>query len=99
EWITLAYFFFFGVLAWTRRMPTRRRWIISMIAIAGTASIIALRSTVLRDWLPLVFIPLAYFQTGQFVLPLHQKFQSMLESVDRKLVFSLPRPLMFVFEL
>jgi membrane-associated phospholipid phosphatase len=99
EWITLAYFLFFGGLAWTRQMPPRRRWIISMIAIAGTASIIALRSTILRDWLPLVFIPLAYFQSGQFVLPLHEKFQSMLESVDRKLVFSLPASLMFVFEL
>jgi membrane-associated phospholipid phosphatase len=99
EWITLAYFLFFGVLAWTRPTPARRRWNISIIAIAGIASIVALRSTALRDWLPLVFIPLAYFQTGQFVLPLNQKFQSVLESIDRKLVFTLPPPIMFVFEL
>jgi hypothetical protein len=98
EWLTVAYLVLFGVLAWMRPLPGRRRAVITAIAIAGTAAIAFLRSTALRDWLPLVFIPLAYFQTGQFVLPIHEKFQSMLESWDRNWVVALPRPLMFVFE-
>jgi CHASE2 domain-containing sensor protein len=64
EWVTLVYFLLFGGLAWMRPRSGRRREIISAIAVAGVSAILTLRSTVFRDWLPLVFIPLAYFQTA-----------------------------------
>jgi membrane-associated phospholipid phosphatase len=99
ERVTLAYLVVFASLAWMRPLAGRRRAFITGIAAAGTLAIFSLRSTVLRDWLPLGFIPLAYFQTGQFVLPLNDKFQAMLERFDRKCVFALPPPVMFVFEL
>jgi membrane-associated phospholipid phosphatase len=99
EWVTLAYFLVFGILAWMRTLSGRRRAIITGVAVFGIGAIIVLRSTLLRDWLPLAFIPLAYFQTGQFVLPLHKEFQSKLESIDRRFAFGLPAPVMFAFEL
>jgi membrane-associated phospholipid phosphatase len=80
-------------------MEQRRRVVITGIALVGVAIIIAFRFSVIRDFLPLTFIPFAYFQTGQFVLPLHNKFQSWLELVDQKFIFRLPRPVMLLFEL
>ncbi len=98
EWLTLFYFLAFACLSLVRRLSLRRRMIIVAVALAGIPSIIGLHSTSFRDWLPLVFIPLAYFQTGQFLLPLNEKFQSSLESFDRRLAFALPPPLMCAFE-
>jgi membrane-associated phospholipid phosphatase len=99
EWLTFAYFLFFAVLACMRPLAARRRAAIIGAGVVGIAAIAGLRSTIVRDWLPLVFIPLAYFQTGQFVLPLHEKFQAWLESIDRRCVFALPPSVMFVVEL
>jgi membrane-associated phospholipid phosphatase len=47
----------------------------------------------------LIFIPFAYFQTGQFVRPLNKNFQSLLERIDQKIAFPLPGPIMLVLEL
>ena len=99
EWLTIVYFLFFMALAWLRALSMRRRLLITAAAAIGVTAIVGLQPTSVRDWLPLVFIPLAYFQTGQFVLPLNRKFQSKLESFDRGLVFGLPPRLMFLFEL
>ena len=84
EWISLVFYAAFAALAWRRPLPLRRRSLVTAIAFVGIAGILRLRSTAVRDWLPLAFIPLAYWQTGQFLLPLNNWFQSKLESFDRK---------------
>ena len=99
EWISLAFFAAFGALAWVRWLPIRRRAVITGIAVAGIGGILGVRFTAIRDWLPLGFIPLAYWQTGQFVLPIHQSFQSRLEAFDRKYLRTGVPPLMWMFEL
>jgi membrane-associated phospholipid phosphatase len=99
EWVTFAFFLVFVGLAWARALSMRRRIVITAAAVIGIGAIAGFGSTVLRDWLPLAFIPLAYFQTGQFVLPINKEFQSKLESFDRNLVFALPPRVMFAFEL
>jgi membrane-associated phospholipid phosphatase len=99
EWISLVFYAAFGGLAWTRTLPARRRAIVTGIAVAGVGGILTMRSTTIRDWLPLAFIPLAYWQTGQFVLPLNQSFQSRLESLDRKYLRSGLPPFMWLLEL
>jgi hypothetical protein len=106
EWISLAFFAAFGALAWVRRLPARRRAVITGIAVAGIGGILGVRFTAIRDWLPLGFIPLAYWQTGQFVLPIHKSLQSKLEAFDRKYLrpgvpppVSPDSPLMSLFEL
>jgi len=98
EWLTLAYLLVFSGLAWKRGLSGRRLRLILGAAAIGIA-LLGLRSTLVGSWLPLAFIPLTYSQTGQFVLPLNLKFQSQLEAFDRKLVLTLPPPLMFAFEL
>src|SRR5438874_2417885 len=85
EWISLVFYAAFAALAWRRPLPLRRRSLVTAIAFVGIAGILRLRSTAARDWLPLAFIPLAYWQTGQFPLPFNNWFQSKLESFDRSI--------------
>lgn len=99
EWTSLIFYAAFGLLGWMRSLPFRRRAIVTLIAVAGIGVIVNMRSSGIRDWLPLGFIPLAYWQTGQFVRPLNQRLQSKLESLDRKHVFAPPRPIMVALEL
>jgi PAP2 superfamily len=99
EWLTAAFLLFFAVLSWMRPLERRRRIVITGFAVVGITAILTLRSSVLRDWLPLIFIPFTYFQTGQFVLPLNKSFQSLLERIDQKIAFPLPGPIMLVLEL
>jgi hypothetical protein len=88
EWLTFVFYLAFAALAWIRPVPARRRLMITLSAAAGLAGLFLLRSTAFRDWLPLVFIPLAYWQTGYFVQPINQKLQSKLQSFDQKLLRS-----------
>jgi hypothetical protein len=102
EWISLAFYASFGALAWGRALTPRRRAVITALAVAGISGILILRPTAIRDWLPLGLVPLAYWQTGAFVLPIHQSFQSRLEAFDRKyLLAAVPAvsPLTPLFEL
>jgi len=106
EWISLAFYAAFGALAWVHhwpgRLPGRRQAVITGLGVAGISAILILRFTAIRDWLPLGFIPLAYWQTGEFVLPINQSFQSKLEAFDRKyLPAAVPTvsPLLPLFEL
>jgi membrane-associated phospholipid phosphatase len=99
EWISVIFYALFSVLAWARALRGRRRALVTAIAVAGIGDILITRSTSIRDWIPVTFLPLAYWQTGQFLLPLNQSLQSKLESFDRKY---LPRgrpPLMGLLEL
>jgi membrane-associated phospholipid phosphatase len=89
EWLTFVFFLTFVVIAWTRPLPARRRTMITVNAAAGIAALWLLQSTRLRNWLPLGFIPLAYWQTGYFVLPINQKLQSKLQSFDQRFLRSL----------
>src|SRR5436309_13941566 len=84
EWISLVFYAAFAVLAWLRPLSLRRRSLVTAIAVAGIAGILRLRSTAARDWLPLAFIPLAYWQTGLFQRPLNNWLQSKLNSLARK---------------
>jgi len=99
EWISLVFYAAFAALAWRRPLPLRRRSLVTAIAFVGIAGILRLRSTAARDWLPLAFIPLAYWQTGQFLLPFNNWFQSKLESFDRKHLGRRSPPFMWLLEL
>ena len=86
EWITLGYYLVFAGLGWRRTLPWRRRAAVTGIAIVGFAGIwiTVILESIVRDWLPVLLIPLAYWQAGQFVLPLNQAFQKKLQKWDRK---------------
>jgi len=99
EWISLVFYAAFAVLAWLRPLSLRRRSLVTAIAVAGIAGILRLRSTAARDWLPLAFIPLAYWQTGLFLRPLNNWLQSKLKSFDRKHLDRRSPPFMWLLEL
>jgi len=99
EWISLVFYAAFAVLAWQRPLSLRRRSLVTAIAVAGIAGILRLRSTAARDWLPLAFIPLAYWQTGLFLRPLNNWLQSKLKSFDRKHLGRRSPPFMWLLEM
>src|SRR6266568_4301185 len=99
EWISLVFYAAFAALAWRRPLPLRRRSLVTAIAFVGIAGILRLRSTAVRDWLPLAFIPLAYWQTGFFLRPLNEWLQSKLKSFDRKHLGRRSPPFMWLLEL
>src|ERR1051326_3748753 len=84
EWISLVFFAGFALLGTVRPLPTYQRLVVMAIAVAGIGGIILVRHTAFRNWLPVALMPMAYWQTGQFTRPIHQAFQSMLESFDRR---------------
>lgn len=94
EWLNLAYFGCFVVLAWIRRLrlEQRRNAIalgaaglgLTLAAIVSGGYLTAAASAIVRDWLPAPLMLLAYWQTGQFFVAPNGKFQARLEDFDRR---------------
>lgn len=93
EWITLGYYLVLAGLVWHRTLSWRRRTIVTAIAIVGFAGIwiTAVSNSLVRDWLPVLLIPMAYWQAGQFVRPLNRTFQMKLQKWDQKPLLALIR--------
>jgi len=88
ELINLTYFAFFTILAVVWALPLHSRIKAILIGLAGiginrTAS---LAPDVLRDWLPVPLIALAYWQSGCFFQKPNPKLQSLFEISERKLL-------------
>ena len=98
EWINLVAFPCFALLALTRRdlSAAQRRTIVAIgaagIAITLIVSLVvpnltSLRAAVIiRDWIPLLLLPLFYWQGGQFVIREDVDFENKLERLDARLV-------------
>ncbi len=91
EWLSLAFFLFFSILAWLRPIDRDRRLKATALGVLGIALLLALLTrsnddVALQRVLPLVFIPLAYWQTGQFSAPIHQRLQNALAATDRRIL-------------
>ncbi|HYR90813.1 MAG TPA: phosphatase PAP2 family protein [Terriglobia bacterium] len=93
ELLTLGFYLSFAVLAWRRSLSAGRRAKATGIAVAGFGciAVAAAQSQVhpivgiaARNWLPVMLIPMAYWQTGQFVLPLNKVWQARLQRFDQK---------------
>src|SRR6266850_8431654 len=93
EWLTIGFYLVFAVLAWYRRLATDRRSKATAIAVGGLCAIAAaavqsqvhpMVGMVARNWLPVILIPMAYWQPGQFVLPLNKVWQTKLQQFDQK---------------
>jgi hypothetical protein len=98
EWMSVFYYAAFGVLAWIRTTPAYRRTIVTFIAVAGIGGVFALRQTAVRNWLPIVLLPLAYWQTGQFRRSVDEAFQLKLLSFDRRYLSLRERQVPWIFE-
>jgi membrane-associated phospholipid phosphatase len=97
EWICLAYFTYTAVVALLRPVDDGVRWQVWAADAAAVAALWWLASPrakrrpvwpVLRDWLPLGLILLAYRQMGWMALPHeHHQFESTWIGLDRALLY------------
>jgi hypothetical protein len=92
----ILFFFCMIVLAWLFPLPLRKRAAVCVIGVAGIVVCVLVSlsanlfpdpvSSVLRDWLPLALILVAYHQAGQFFTKPWDKFQTFLTELDHKLL-------------
>jgi len=82
DWLSLFFFSFFLVLAWLRPLEWSRRVHATALGVAGIA-LLALFP--FRSILPLILIPIAYWQTGQFTAPVNKSVQRWLAEFDRRI--------------
>jgi hypothetical protein len=98
EWINVAAFAWFTVLAWSRRsLDSVRRAKITALGAAGLAItlfvalalpawIVPLAARTARDWAPYLLLFLCYRQGGLFITGWNTGFEARLERFDLKLV-------------
>lgn len=93
DWINLAFFSSFLLLAFLRPLEPRRRRRAVAFGIAGVSMVVLLNLAALRfplsgfslirDWAPAPLMLVAYWQAGQLVEKPSANLQSMLASLDR----------------
>lgn len=96
EWINLFYFSFFIAFVWLRPYSPKRRWIVTGIGIVGIAVVFLLvlssrilpplSATILRDWVPVGLMVLAYWQPGILFVSQNTRLQALLQKLDRKIL-------------
>ena len=98
-WLSLFFFSFFAVLAWLRPLDWKHRLIATLMGVVAIGLLFAVENSrglaTLRQLLPLLLIPMAYWQTGLFTAPLNERLQRALAAMDRRILsafkgFSLP---------
>jgi hypothetical protein len=90
EWLSLCFFSFFSVLAWLHRLERNRRLNATLLGAVAVGLLLlpAIDETkfvTFRRVLPLLLMPMAYWQTGQFTAPVHQRLQQGLAEIDRRI--------------
>lgn len=87
EWIDVVVFAFLSALAWVRRLPLRRRTIVTAFgtaAIGATLLAALFASSIFRDWLPAALLLMVYWQAGQFFDRPDEKLQRRLLALDSR---------------
>jgi hypothetical protein len=92
----IIFFFFMIVLCWLIRLPLKKRILVSVIGITGNVICVLTSlsavlfpeeaSLIIRDWLPLALILVAYHQAGQLFEKPWEKFQAFLMKLDQRLL-------------
>jgi hypothetical protein len=89
EWINVAVFAFLTGLAWFRRLPARRRAVVTGLGIAAISATLLAASRGapwLRDWLPAALLLMVYWQAGRFFLRPDEALQKRLQTLDSRIV-------------
>jgi membrane-associated phospholipid phosphatase len=91
EWLSLCFFSFFLLLAWLRPLERMRRLKVTLLggAAIGMLSLVLVKESEFVSFqriLPLILIPMAYWQTAQFIAPVNRKLQQMLAEIDRRIL-------------
>jgi membrane-associated phospholipid phosphatase len=88
DWLAYGYFSALTVLPWTRRLPTRRRVLISAIGFAICVAVLRVprRALAFLDVWPLAWILIGYYFSGLFFMRPSGRFESWLVGWDRALL-------------
>jgi hypothetical protein len=100
EWLSLIFFSSFLVLAWLRPLDWRHRLNVTALGVVPLALLLLLPqagklAATFRLLLPLILIPMAYWQTAHLTAPLNEGLQRRLAAIDDRILsalkgFSLP---------
>src|SRR5215510_5169905 len=96
ELVNLIYFFLFTLLALVWALPSRSRTKAVWTGAAGvgltvTASVsdqwlMPYAAGILRDWLPILLMPLAYWQSGCFFQKANPRLQAIFENSEQRIL-------------
>jgi membrane-associated phospholipid phosphatase len=101
EWIQIGFAILLAAAAWipipgSRPLPMRRRWHITLLALAPLVAVTLARASArwvpafyvsaLRDWLTAALFLVPYWQTGQFFLGPNHQVEERLMAFDRWLM-------------
>jgi membrane-associated phospholipid phosphatase len=99
ELVNLVYFFLFTLLALVWSLPSRSRtkalWTgaagvgLTVTASASDQWLMPYAAGILRDWLPILLMPLAYWQSGCFFQKANPKLQAIFENSERRILHAL----------
>lgn len=93
EIISIAAFVCFVLLGWLLRLSWRQQRQLIILALVGSAPILAIELLSLRfpsaaryvgDWVPMLWILVVYWQSGRFNTKANKKLQCWLERFDRR---------------
>lgn len=100
EWLSLFFFSFFLVLAWLRPLDWRHRLNVTVLGVVPLVVLalvprFAQQAEPFRKFLPLILIPMAYWQTAHFTASVNEGLQRTLAAIDDRIFaaldgFSLP---------
>jgi hypothetical protein len=92
--VSVVYFLFLALLAWSRPVNPRARWGVTalaafvLVAVSLTAAMPSRTSTSLHDWVPVALLVLGYWAPGGLVTGPHVRFERWLRTVDERLFAS-----------
>ncbi len=88
EVVNLAFFGTMTLLAWVQRLDPARRWRVIGLGVLGAVLTLGGAWTglpVVREWLPVLLMLLAYWQSGPFFARPNERFQAFLLDLDHRL--------------
>ena len=95
EVVNLAFFGAMTAIAWVQGLDPARRWRVTGLGGVGVVLTIAGAWTglpVVRDWLPVVLMLLAYWQSGPFFVHPNERLQTWLLEMDHRLLAGVKPP-------
>jgi len=96
ELVNLAFFAGMTALAWPLCLDPARRRRVASLGLAGVVLTVAARwsgLTVVRDWLPMPLLLLAYWQSGPFFVRPNENLQQRLLDLDHLLLAGIKPPI------
>lgn len=93
EVVNLAFFLGMTVLSWIQRLPSDRRNRVTGLGLTGIAATLAgawSGRPLIRAWLPLPLMLLAYWQSGPFFIRPNERLQNRLLAWDHRLLPVVP---------